>query len=341
MRLAFLGRIFEGFATDNLLHYSLSAVYVSASDKSRFPRLMGTSLALFMLGMSVSATVAGMLPSFFASFIMALSVFAASVVYLAAFVPVVSGTVPGGGAGAEDTSNTTQGFFAKKRGLVGRRLVSLTRPLADLFLRDRGVILPAVALLLYNTTQSYLFPALMVYTALNFSFTGKQNGYLISISATVSAFYLLTVFYVLPRIRKRLGGKQKVSDGSGDGENSSRHEFICAILSMSTQLVALPCLYIATEVWQVYPLVGIMALGLAAPSFIKSYGVSLSKDKSAAVTSLAMMESLGGLLSAVVLGSWQSKAGPGVVFLVAAGLVGSAVLSLFASQLVRPLHSGR
>lgn len=344
IQLAFMGRIFEGFATDNLLHYNLSAVYITASDKSRFPRLMGTSLALFMIGMSVSPTIAGLLPSFFASFIMALSVFAASILYLAVSVPVVSSTLPHGtGPSPAHTQPSPN------RSLL-RRLLSLSRPLTNLR-RDRRVILPCVALLLYNTTQAYLFPALMVYTALNFSFTGKQNGYLISIAATVSAVYLLVVLYVIPKLRRRLGWAAEPSstaegceDGGGASEGfdsttagkSSRHEFIFAVLSMSTQLVALPCVYLTTEGWQVYPLVAVIALGLAAPSFIKSYGVSLAMDKSSAVASLAMMESLGGLLSALVLGAWQSYQGPGVVFLAAAGLVAAAVLVMLASRLVGP-----
>jgi len=347
--VAFVGRIFEGLATDNLLHYNLSAIYISTTDKNQFPRLMGTSLALYMVGMSFSPTIAGLFSNFLTSFIMALCIFAASILYLALFVPVSSKTQPTDSLETENLNDTGSDNLGKGKTslwLWRRRLLSIHRPLVDLYL-ERGAILPGVALLLYNTTQAYLFPALMVFTSLNFSFTGRQNGYLISIAAATSAIYLLGIFYVLPRLKNWLRGR--AGSDSNDWPNNinvdaseittpklSNHDFVCAIISMGIQLFVLPCIYFTTDGWQVFPLVALLALGLAAPSFLKSYGVLQALDRSAAVASLAMMESIGGLLSAVVLGSWQAWRGEGSVFFAASALVAIALLAVLGSKLVKP-----
>lgn len=345
INVAFIGRIFEGFATDNLLHYNLGAVFVSVSEKPRFSRLMGTSLALFMIGMSLSPTIVGFLPSFFTSFIVALCIFAFSALYLALFVPVVEMDTQVDGA---DRANvTTRGFAVA----FTRKALSVLHPLTILW-DDKSIVLPGLAMMLHNTAQAYLFPAMMVYASLRFSFTGRENGYLISLAAGVSALYLLAIFYIIPAVR----GKTKVKDDTtnGDGHASSNNstgeldsdkaddsswpDSIYAILSISTQLVALPCLPFATESWQLFPLVVVISLGLAAPSFIKSYGVSLAEDKPAALATLAMMESIGGLLSVAILGSVQSHLGEAVVFFWASGLLGAAVMAILASVLVQSLR---
>lgn len=329
-----MGRIFEGLATDNLLHFNLGTIYVSVTEKDEFSRLMNTSLALFMLGMAFSPTIAGLLPSFFTSFVLALSIFAASVLYLAIFVPVVSQTA--------EQQHEGERRVEQEQGLA-RRVTSVFRPLVELY-EDPGIILPGLTLLLYNATQAYLFPALMVFAALKFSFTGKENGFIISLAAAVSAIYLLLVVTIIPWIRRARDGQRDWSNQeNGDAEAATRntkstHELLFAMLSMSSQLVALPLISYAKQGWQLYPLTAVIALGLAAPSFIKIYGVSLAKDKSGSVASLAMMESIGGLLSAVVLGSSQSQTGGGAVFLVAFGLVGAAVLAMLSSVLVRSSH---
>ncbi|OTA66118.1 MFS general substrate transporter [Hypoxylon sp. EC38] len=338
IRLAFIGRIFEGFATDNLLHYNLSAIYISVSDQNRFSSLLGTSLALYMVGMSLSPTIASFLPNFFTSFIMALAIFALSLLYLLLFVPVAPGKILE--TTRLDISENRNATFA---GRVTGRIQSIYRPLVVLCLTRRA-ILPGLALLLYNTSQAYLFPSLMVYTSINFSFTGEQNGFLISTAAAVSALYLLGVFYIFPIIKKWVGWRTKIQDSEEDDRDSddsisdkesSRHELICSILSMSIQFIALPFVYLITEGWQIFPLVAVIALGLAAPSFIKSYGVSLVQNKSSVVASLAMMESLGGLLSPLVLGLWQSQSGGGMVFVMASSLVGAAILAMLASGLMK------
>ncbi|POS71306.1 hypothetical protein DHEL01_v210296 [Diaporthe helianthi] len=367
IHLAIFARIFEGFATDNLLHYTLSVIYVSIADKTRFSRLTGYSLALFMVGMSISPTVAGLLPNFFASFAMALVMFGISLLYLGVLVPVVtipnantqsSWAVPAASLGANEDSSWR---FDVRRSF---------QPFKEMC-QEAPVAMSGVALLLSNTTQAYLFPAVMVYTSTKFSFTNTQNGYLVSIAATVTAMYLLVVHYVKPRIHMfwrcssqrdkspqtqaqatdfaRPGADARQHNGSTDVGNDqgqplpgsetdtavSKADFIGAIMSLSIEVSVLPCMALAGEAWQVYALVSVVALGLAAPSFIKSYAVSMARNKSTAVASLAMMESMGGLLSTIIWGAWQRWTGGGEsVFFVASAVVGASLVSMFASQYV-------
>lgn len=300
-----------------------------------------------MIGMSLSPTIAGLFSNFFTSFIMALSIFAASILYLAIFVPTVSSSTP-----AANSSQTGSTGLGRSRGgkssspwLYTRWLLSVHRPMLSLY-NEPGVILPGFALLLYNMTQAYLFPALMVYTALRFSFTGRQNGYLISIAAATSAIYLFSIYYALPRLMVWLRGNVDSDDEADDcnveavtPHQSSTADFVCATTSMTIQLFVLPCIFFITAGWQIFPLVSLLALGLAAPSFLKSYGVSLAMDKSAAVASLAMMESIGGLLSAMLLGSWQIWKDEGSVFFAASGLVAAALLAILGSSCISPRRS--
>jgi len=318
MAIAFVGRMFESLATDNLLHYNLSTIFVSsAPEGKRFSRLMGTSLALYLAGMAASPTLAGLLPSFLSSFILALALFAVSALYLAVLVPINS-------RAAQRDVDALEG------GSMRGRYLSFHRPLVDLF-RDRRVMLPGVALLLYNITQAYLFPTLMVYTTLEFSFTGRENGYVMPIAASVSAVSLLVVFQVYPRLKKMLGVG---GDDARDDAKSSRQNLICAVLVISLQLVALPLITFTTKGWQIFPLVALLAFGIGAPSFIKSYGVALAKEKTAAVASLAMMEIVGGMLSMIILGFFQSWLGQKAVFFAAAGHVAAALLSMIGSRLI-------
>ncbi|KAI1120235.1 MFS general substrate transporter [Nemania abortiva] len=323
---ALASRIFEGLATDNLLHFILSSIYISAGDTDNFSRLMGTSIALYMAGMFSSPIVVGFLPNFYISFTMAISIFSISVVYIYVFIPVSRQNRAKMESKALDNAEAV--IFCSARSLIG--------PLVDLF-STKGSFLVGLALLIFNMSQAYLFPALMVFGSLKFSFSGRQNGYLISIAAGVSAFYLLLVSYGFPKMRNWLKKKpmpaeeNSQSDEEEGSESPGRRkhwnrDFFYAILSMSVQLAVLPCIFFTTAALQVFVLVGLLALGLGAPSFIKSYGATLVNDGPMAMASWAMMESLGGLFSALVLGGWQNLVGVESVFLVAAGLVGIAVI---------------
>ena len=294
---------------------------------------MGISLGLFMVGMSLSPTIAGMFENFKNSFIMALAIFAVSLVYLAIFVPTSSTPLSDPAGSPRQRSASGQ---SRKPLLVSfwRSLASFWKPMHSFF--DHPVlVLPGIAMLFYNAAQAYLFPAIMVHTALRFGFTGTQNGWLISLAAGTSAVYLFSIFFVGPRLKNMFQNHYAEINLNESRSCFFNRDFGFATILMIIQAIALPTMALADESWQVYPIVALIALGLAAPSFMKSYAVILVADGSAAVASFAMMESTGGLLSAILLGSWQSWVGEASVFFAAAGLVGLSVMALTVSLCAR------
>ncbi|RYO81021.1 hypothetical protein DL766_006594 [Monosporascus sp. MC13-8B] len=80
--IALSGRIFEGFASDNLLHFILNAVYSQSRCKEKASSLISYSLAFYMIGISTSPFVAGLFQNFNVSFFIALALFAVSVSYI-------------------------------------------------------------------------------------------------------------------------------------------------------------------------------------------------------------------------------------------------------------------
>ncbi|KAI1653954.1 hypothetical protein F4813DRAFT_372597 [Daldinia decipiens] len=170
--IAIAGRIFEGLATDNILHYTLAAIYVRAEDGSRFPRLMGTSLALYMIGMSISPALVTLLPHFLFSFLLAFALLGSSLFYLLAFVP---GLAPVIESNYGDHSESHQGRDAVDS-------FSIFTPIRYL-VYEPTALFASLAIFFYNTAQAYLFPAIMVYATLKFGFTSVENSYIVSIAA--------------------------------------------------------------------------------------------------------------------------------------------------------------
>ncbi|KAI0384002.1 hypothetical protein F5Y04DRAFT_293434 [Hypomontagnella monticulosa] len=331
--LAVSGRIFEGLATDNILHYCLSAIYAHVDDQAQFSRLMGTSLALYMVSMSLSPMVITLLPSFFFSLVVSVAVLGLTALYLWMFVMVpglyIQDVKASSGDLPQDSNQQRTSFFTPMRYL----------------LKDRCALLPGLALLLFNMTQAYLFPAIMVYAALKFAFTDLENNYIVALAAATASVYMLVVLYLVPKFFAFLSRGEKkhcvaLLNNALDGRDSRRSncyvgaDLFYALLSMSTQLIGLPFFVAAGAAPILYVLVVGVSLGIGAPSFIKSYAVLVGTDRESVLGSMAMMESLGGLLSSIVLGSAQSLMGGGIFF-VAFALVGLAMLSLLGSTLVR------
>jgi hypothetical protein len=69
--IAMSGQVFEGLAFDNILHFNLNVVYVRAHSQHPTSRLIGSSLALYMIGISISPFVASLLGNFRDNFIVA------------------------------------------------------------------------------------------------------------------------------------------------------------------------------------------------------------------------------------------------------------------------------
>lgn len=339
--VALSGRLFEGFASDNLLHFNLNAVYVRERERRHVPRLMGTSLALYMVGISVSPVVAALFDDFTASFALALGLFGFMAAYLVAYVRLENvapsaplfGVDPFASSGdrsqesmkeAPSENDDDGGDDDDRRGL----LATVFSPI--LALRStRGALLPGTSLLLYNSVQAYIIPALMVHTSLAFGFTGRQNSILLSGSSAASAAYISFALFAVPRLTG-IGGCTKSPHG-----RSKTFDALFALTSLTLMCGSLVLMARAAEAWQVYPVAGMMALGMAAPSFVKSHAVAVfpARDRPAAIGGLAMMETVGSLVAPALLGSWQTVRPGNSVFLLASGFVGLSTVLFFGSAL--------
>ncbi|GAW20399.1 hypothetical protein ANO14919_099050 [Xylariales sp. No.14919] len=328
--VAIAGRFFDGLASDNILHYILAAIYVHDPGAGSFSQLMGTSLALYMIGMSISPAFVSILPSFTSSFTVAIAILGLSLLYLVAFVPVAR-------IDDQQQPNNVKCHGANPR----ESWKDYFRPITNLA-KDRRAILPAVAVFFYNFTQAYLFPSIMVDAALSFNATSKENGYIISLAATTSSIYLLFVSVVLPKIKRSGKQQHESTHANGADEESAtalvspsasglRSDVISALVSMSTQLITLPFFGVADSLTTLYGLVVLVALGLGAPSYIKSHAVAVSLDKNSTLASLTVLESLGGLISPIVMGAIQNKVSSKAVFAASSSFVGSAIVCILLS----------
>lgn len=337
IRVALLGQVFEGFASDNILHFNLNAIYVQSPDERLVSRLIGTSLALYMIGISVSPAIASLLESFQASFMMASAIFTIALLYLLVGVrtkqqegpgqlPIVTSREPPTPTAAKASLWDLVRFSASPLGIFA------TRPLS---------LVPGFALLLYNATQSYLFSAIMVYTSVTFGFSSRENGFLISIAHAVSSAYLLFTLFIIPYIWQKFRRYILVKvPGSVPLRSSGSTDAALAIFSLLIQALSVTLFALATKPWQVYSTMALCALGFATPSFIKSYFVTLfaSSDAPQAVAALTMMEVLGSLLAPVGLGGLQTLWPGNGVFFAAAICIGLASMLFAVGVIMLQVH---
>ena len=327
---ALSGQIFEGLASDNLLHFNLNAIYVQTTDRASFPRLIGTSLALYMTGISVSPFAVGLFHDILISFVIAIGLFAISLLYLLLFVASPRSKHSSTSASLADLAQGERTISASCR--VGKTFKTISSALSPLkvFYTSPSAIAPSLSLLLYNTGQAFVFQAIMVYTSLRFGFTAKQNGLLISIAHLTSAVYLFFTLFAVPRIIEALDKRKERICASGSLNGQPRTaDATFAVLSLTIQSTFLTVLGFNNEALRVYPIVCVFALGLATPSFIKSYTLSSFSIGEAprAVAAMTIMETMGGLLGPLVLGGVQTAwPGSGVLF-ITSGIMGiSAVV---------------
>ncbi|CAD6577322.1 MAG: hypothetical protein ASARMPRED_008217 [Alectoria sarmentosa] len=340
--IALSGQLFEGLASDNLLHFNLNAIYVQSSDKERVSRLIGTSLALYMVGISVSPFAAGYFDTTLVSFIFALGLFAVSLLYLVVFVDrprpkhASKHSTQTGMFAREDEISSPSSPSPQTRANLGMIFRSVFSPLQTLYTCPAAMI-PSFSLLLYNTGQAFIFPAIMVHTSLHFGFSAKQNGLLISIAHASSAVYLFFTLWAVPRVIQTLNRRKPRCHASSLPIRYPRTaDAVFAVLSLTIQSTFLTVLGLANEVWQVYPIVCLFALGLATPSFIKSHALAYFPvdDAPRAIAALTMMETTGGLLAPVFLGGLQTaRPGAGVLF-VASGIMGASAVVFGVGALV-------
>ncbi|KAI0508613.1 major facilitator superfamily domain-containing protein [Xylaria bambusicola] len=333
--VALSARIFEGLASDNLLHFSLNALYAQSSDKKTASSLISYSLALYMVGISVSPFIAGLLKDFTMSFFMALGFFVIAVSYLQICLPKgvsekrqIQGPENRGlvseRMNPEDRSTTQRAIYALKKAL--KTGISPLLP----FRRRPTYLFIGFSLCSYNVVQSYIFDALLVHTSIKFGFSAKENGLIITIVHSIAATYVFASLYLVSRVISRLRARQSTQDGRSRPQAKER-DLTLATMSLAVQCVSLMFLGFADQVAHIYIITVFLAIGLPTPSFIKAYFMSLFKvlDRPVALAALGMMETLGSVIGPLLLGSLQGYfAASGVVFFAAAGLAATSLVLL-------------
>jgi hypothetical protein len=291
------------------LHFILNSIYAETLPPEAASSFFGYSLALYMLGIATTPFLAGFLQDFSLSFVMAIGLFAITLVYLQCSVP--SGAFHGTGVLSHDGGIGIHALFAPLKGF--------RRCLASLYC--------GLSLLAYNVVQSYIFTALLVHTSLEFGFSQRENGLLVAIAHSVAAVYLFSALYLTPHLLKPLYCRFNSTRAVRRALPTKNSHL--ALVSLTLQLVSLLAVGLATKAWQIYLSTALLALGLSTPSFIKAYVVGLftASYKSEALAALAVMEVMGDILGPVVLGTLQSRGHlNGVVFFGASAILAIAIL---------------
>ncbi|KAI0182492.1 hypothetical protein EV127DRAFT_378663 [Xylaria flabelliformis] len=336
IKIAMCSQIFEGLASDNILHFNLNSLYVRAGGNTQISKLIGSSLALYMIGISLSPSIAAVLGDYRDSFVLAYGLFLVAFVYLvvAVRVPPLRPLTPERLLAAEFTERPEQ-----ERPKIFLSLLGLVTSHFQFVTEDFRRVPPGLALFFYNMTQSYIFSALMVHTSINFQFSSRENGFLLTIIHVVASLYLLTVLFLIPKIiRKTRAKRQRPPRINGEcqergealGFNGARRDSLLALVSLLVQTAAVTSVGFAKERWQVYSISILLALGLCCPGFLKSYFAALFEPdkKPQALAYLAVMESCGSLLAPVILGIAQTVFSGGGIFLVGAANLGVSCIIL-------------
>ena len=352
--LALSGRVFQGLASDNLLHFNLNSIYVQAPDQESISYLVGSSLALYMTGVSIGPLVGSLFDDFTTSFTIAIALFSVALTYLIIlrqgespilFFNRTTDPIP---SNSYVSSSTLRSFYV---------LVSMTMSPLRLFYQYPTSIPSGLSLLIFNAVQSYIFVALMIHTSLVFGFTSRQNGYLITIVHLIAALYLLFILFIVPLIsraclqkrpRSQLQPKSPSSvecsptngisipsrepSAVGISRNSPSNA-ILALTCLTIQCISVLLLAFMSSPWQAYCIVCLLALSLATPSFIKSHIVGFipPAERPRLIAALTLAETVGGLLAPVTLGATQSHMPGRAVFLIGAGMAAVST-SLFGVE---------
>lgn len=289
---ALIGQILQGLASDNLLHYILNSIYVHSESPATTSRLMGTSLACYMMGMAVGPLTASWVPFVHWTFVLAIGTFLITITYVLLAIPPIRKT--------EEPATSAP--------VPSAGVATFLSPLW--FFRDYPkAIFFGLSLFLYNTVQGYLVNLIFIFTSVQLHYTPKDNGTLLSLIAITAAGYLMSISFILPKLAREKQIPLWLDLGAAT----------ISILGQAGAAILL------TQSHQVYLAASLTAIGLATPSFVRSLVITqLEAAKSQAVAGLAVMETAGGLLSPIVLGPWQA-ADPGVsaFYGVAGILIGS------------------
>ncbi|KAI0455777.1 major facilitator superfamily domain-containing protein [Xylaria acuta] len=329
--VALSARIFEGLASDNLLHFNLNAVYAQSPSKDKASSLISYSLALYMIGISVSPFVAGFFNNFTTSFFMALGLFVVAIVYVQLCLPASISKREQ--AKALPQQQETRAVENQQRNGLLSRLANLSEtvfsPLEPL--RKRPIYLfIGLSLFCYNVVQSYIFDALLVHTSIRFGFSAKENGLIITTVHSIAALYIFASIYLIPKVLRYFNARGCFQILRSRLQTRDKYSTMAKI-SLIVQILSLTALGLANEAKQIYPITALLAIGLPIPAFIKAYFLSLfeSEQRPVALAVLAMMETVGSVIGPLLLGGLQSYfSASGSVFFAAAGLGGASLILL-------------
>lgn len=285
-----------------------------------------------MAGISASPFVAGLFHNFSVSFLVAIGLFALSALYLVCIPGAFSitaqpehRTLHVAARGSSHGSSTEPSSPSHRTSSLERVKHSIKAVISPLrvFGQNPSHLLTGLSLFCYNVVQSYIFTALVVYTSVQFGFTGKENGLLISIVHSVASVLLFSSLYLIPKITSRLANYRCSEAGSNLGRRLRlSKDLILALICLTLQTLAFTALGLVTQEAQIYLIAVLLAAGLSAPSFIKAYFISgFEEQKSIALAGLTVMETLGSLLGPVILGGLQTFLEvDSAIFFVASGM---------------------
>ncbi|KAI1357457.1 hypothetical protein F5Y08DRAFT_163198 [Xylaria arbuscula] len=323
-------QVFEGLASDNILHFNLNAIYAREVDNNKTARLIGTSSALYMIGISISPSISSVLHRFTDSFLVAYALFACALLYIFLFTeipPQTSATIRVGVIhGPRDEVNESR---------RASFLATIAFPIApfSFLLQDFHSVSIGLVLFLYTVAQSYTFSAIMVHTSTEFGFSSRENGFLLTLVHAVASLYLFCVLFVAPRVaRFNCASPSEPGDPRLKPTNA-----ILALTSLTIQACALLCFGFIRQTWQVYLFSALLALGLAFPSFLKSDFSSRFDvaERPRALAALAAMELSAGFVSPITLGGIQALWPGNFIFFSASGLAFLACGVLFSEITIR------
>ncbi|KAJ5190092.1 hypothetical protein N7491_007865 [Penicillium cf. griseofulvum] len=304
------GQTLQGLASDNLFHFMLNSIYVHVSPAST-SALIGASLACYMSGMAIAPLIAGWLPSLYWTFLVAIGIFMVTILYVLLMIPPIP---------KEDKPAAE---IISLRSSTSRKFISVSALLSPIrfFWTYPTTILFGLSLFLYNTVQGYFINLIFIFTSVEFKFTPSDNGIFLSVIAITAAAYLICSSFLVPKLLTwvyRTTGHHRTVQ-----VNSLRlFDLGAAILSIMSQTGAVILL---TQSRHVYLAASLTAIGLATPSFIKSFVVAQSENKSEAVAALAIMEAAGSLLSPLILGPWQATHPGASAFYIIIGILFGSV----------------
>ena len=344
IKVAILARVLEGMASDNILHFLLNAIYAKSLHRSHISRMVGSSLAVYLFGLSLSPVVIGLFTSFMATFRVATYIFVAASIYL---FTIRLPEIPSLDYVHQEISNDDE--EEQNGATLGcwQAFMPLSIILRPLFYYTSNprTLTHGVAMLCYNATTSYLFPMLMIYTSSHFNFTNQENGLIVSVVTATSAAGLFLSLFVVPWIRSAMvlqatKASRRVSAVAEEVPSNPRRfrhiltgDFFFAILSLMVLEIALFAFSGVSSPTGVYSVVMLASSGLATPSFIKAHLLHLKPGDTLAMAALSTAECVGSLLSPAILGSWQSTHSSSSAFLVAASILALSISSFSASLL--------